>query len=329
MTTDEPKQDSGYGETPPKDECAECDTKLIDELKCKAAGVAAEAEYNAEYQGEVTAAQAKFTEIRNNYRKTRTEVTLDVQDMKHQAKRLIDRIKCLIKQERVVECLDEAWCDVYEDLKECWSGGCCVDDPGQCDFDTTDTSLDEAGLKKLIAEYVEKAKKAKECFEKLSGEPEALAQRVRDRKAELDTIVTQLGGDAATTDLKRLYAMALVLKYRLSIVWNGFKETKDFVDCLCRALTCWTEGSAAIAVLKGRLAVKECQDKADKDRCAALAANPVDEILTVYDKKCCEDPCPDTDDDDHDDDCGCHDHKKPDPSPYDQNKPDRQDQSAY
>jgi hypothetical protein len=247
--------------------------------------------------------------------------------MRHQAKRLIDRIKCLIKQERVVECLDEAWCDVSEDLKECCEDGCCVKDE-ECQFDTSDTSLDEGALKKLIADYVEKAANAKDCFTKLSGEPDALAQRVRDRKADLDAIVAQLGGDPATTDLKRLYAMALVLKYRLSVVWNGFKEIKDFVDCLCRALTCWTEGSAAIAILKGRLAVLECQDKAKDDRCAALAANPVDEILTVYDKKCCEDPCPDTDDDDHDDDCGCHDHKKPEPSPYDQKTPDRPEQSA-
>ncbi len=310
MATDEPQQHSGYGETPSKDECVECDTTLIDKLKCKAAGVAAEAAYNAEYQDKVTAAKTEFTEIRNKYRTTRTEVALDVQDMRHQVKRAIDRIKCLIKQERVVECLDEAWCDVRDALDECWSGGCCVKEP-DCQFDTSDPPSDETELKKLIAEYVEKAAKAEACFKQLSEEPAALAQRVRDRKADLDAVQTMIGGDAATTDLKRLYAMALVLQYRLWRVWNGFKETKDFVDCLCRALTCWTEGSAAIAVLKGKLAVEECEDKADQDRCAALAANPVDEILTVYDKKCCEDPCPDDEDEDEDEDeCSCDDDKK-------------------
>jgi hypothetical protein len=318
MATDEPRQESECDDTSPKDECAECDTTLIDELKCKAAGVAAEAAYNAEYQDKITAAQAEFTEIRNKYRKTRTEVTLDVQDMRHQIKRAIDRIKCLIKQERVVECLDEAWCDVKEELDKCWSGGCCVKE-AECQFDTSNPPSDETELKKLIAEYVEKAAKAEACFKKLSEEPGALAQRVRDRKAELDAIQTMIGGDAATTDLKRLYAMAVVLQYRLWRIWNGFKETKDFVDCLCRALTCWTEGSAAIATLKGKLAVLECHKKAEDERCASLSANPVDEILTVYDKKCCEDPCPDTDDDDHDDGCGCDDQKKP----------DRPDQSSY
>ena len=116
MTTDEPRQDSECSETPPKDECAECDTELIDDLKCEAEGVAAEAAYNAEYQEDVADAQAKFNDVRNSYRSTRTRRRLEVQDMRHQTKRVIDRIKCLIKQHRVVECLDEAWDDVQDEL---------------------------------------------------------------------------------------------------------------------------------------------------------------------------------------------------------------------
>ena len=315
MATDDPRQESDCDDTKPKDDCAECDTSLIDELKCKAAGVAAEAAYNAEYQDDVTAAQADFIKIRNEYRKARTGVKLDVQQMRHQICVLIDKIKCMIKQERVVDCLDAAWHDVYHDLKCCWSGGCCVSDD-ECQFPTPEDCPDETELKKLIAEYAEKAAHAQDCWKKLSGEPAALTQRVRDRQAELDAIQTAVyQGDPATTDLKRLYASALVLRYRLKIVWDGFEEIKDFVDCLCRALTCWTEGSAAIAILNGRLAVLECKQKAKKDRCDALWTNPVDEVLTVYERKCCEDPCPDPDDNhDHDCGCGCHDEKKPEQS---------------
>lgn len=294
MTTEQPRQDSEYGNNGPKDECAECDPARIDDLKCQAAGVAAQAAYNAQYQDAVAAAQAKFTDVRDSYRSTRSDVALEVQDMRHQIRRVIDRIKCLIKQERVVECLDEAWEDVRELLIDCWNGGCCVNDD-ECRFDTDDCET-EAHLNHRIAEYLAHADKAKQCFDTLTGEPAALAQRVADRKADLDAILAQLAGDPAKTDLKRVYAMALVEKYNLSIVWNGFKETKDFVECLCRALTCWTEGSVAIAILKGRLAVLDCKEQAAKDRCAYVQGHPVDEVLMVYDKKCGGDPCPDSDD---------------------------------
>src|SRR6476469_582558 len=143
-------------QNPAQSEFRRLDTAAIDDLKCKAAGVAAEAAYNAEYQDDVTAARADFVKIRNEYRKARTNVTLEVQDMRHQTKLVIEKIKCMIKQERVVDCLDDAWCDVYDDLQDCRSGGCCVSDD-QCQFDTSDDCLDETELKKLIAEFTAKA----------------------------------------------------------------------------------------------------------------------------------------------------------------------------
>ena len=294
MTTKQPGQDSKYGKNGPNDERAECDPARIDDLKCNAAGVAAQAAYNAQYQDAVEAAQAKFREVREDYRKTRADVALEVQDMRHQTRRVIDRIKCLIKQERVVHCLDEAWEDVHELLIDCWKGGCCVkEDEWTFDIDDCET---EAQLKHRIAKYLEHAAKAQQCFQTLTEEPAALAQRVSDRKADLDAILAQLAGDPAKTDLKRVYAMALVERHNLAIVWNGFKETKDFADRLCRALTCWTEGSVAIAVLKGRLAVLECREQAEKDRCAYVQGHPVDELLMIYDKKCGGDPCPERED---------------------------------
>jgi hypothetical protein len=294
MTTEQPGHHSKYGKNGPHDVCAECDPARIDHLKCNAAGVAAQAAYNAQYQDAVEAGQAKFREARDSYRSTRANVALEVQDMRHQTRRVIDRIKCLIKQERVVHCLDEAWEDVHELLIDCWKGGCCVN-KDECTFDIDDCET-EAQLKHRIAKYLEHAAKAQHCFQTLTEEPAALAQRVTDRKADLDAILAQLAGDPAKTDLKRVYAMALVERHNLAIVWNGFKETKDFADRLCRALTCWTEGSVAIAVLKGRLAVLECKEQAEKDRCAYIHGHTADEVLMIYDKKCGGDPCPERED---------------------------------
>jgi hemerythrin superfamily protein len=294
MTTEQPGQDSERGKNGPNDGCAECDPARIDHLKCHAAGVAAQAAYNAQYQDAVEAAQAKFREVRDDYRKTRHDVVLEVQDMRHQTRRVIDRIKCLIKQERVVHSLDEAWEDVHELLLDCWKGGFRIkEDEWTFDIDDCET---EAELKHRIARYIEHAAKAQQCFQTLTEEPAALAQRVSDRKADLDAILAQLAGDPAKTDLKRVYAMALVERHNLAIVWNGFTETKDFADRLCRALTCWTEGSAAIAILKGRLAVLECKEQAEKDRCAYARDHPVDEVLMIYDKKCGGDPCAERED---------------------------------
>ena len=295
MTTKQPGQDSKYGKNGPNDERAECDPARIDDLKCHAAGVAAQAAPNAQYQDAVEAAQAKFREVRDDYRKTRADVALEVQDMRHQTRRVIDRIKCLIKQERVVHCLDEAWEDVHELLIDCWKGGCRVkEDEWTFDIDDCET---EAELKHRIAECIEHAAKAQQCFQTLTGEPAALVQRVSDRKADLDAILAQLAGDPAKTDLKRVYTMALVERHKLSNVWDGLEETRDFVDHLCRALTCWTEGSVAIAILKGRLAVLECREQAEKDRCAYVRDHPADEVLMLYDKKCGADPCPEREDD--------------------------------
>lgn len=322
MTTEETKQDCGCDETPPKDDCGDCDTTLIDERRCKAKGVAAEAEYNASYQTELGAAQAEFNSVRDAYRTTRTGLKLQINDMRHETKRAIERIKCLIRQQRVKECLDEAWCDVKHKLDCCSKSGCCVE-PDECVFPLPESDPCETDLKKLIAEYTEHTDKAKACFTALKGEAGELTKRVADRKTDLDDILTKLNANDGTTDLNRLYASAIVLRYRLSgeIIWNGFDEVRNFVDCLCRALNCWSEGAAQIAVLTNWLAVCDCKAKAQADRCDAVTKNPVDEILTVYEKKCCPDPCPpdpedcedddDQDDDDHHDcDCSCHDDER-------------------
>lgn len=317
MTTETPRERKGEdGCPPPPEHDPNCDPKLIDDLTCKASGVAAQAAYNATYQKELDKAKADYDTTRKDYRTKRHDGFLQVQDMRHQIKHLIERIKCLIEQRRVWKCLDDAFCEVLKELKCCKTPeGCCVE---ECAFNVDDLDeLDYAALLKRIADYQLEADGAKACFTALVGEPAALAKRIVAAKSAIDAINAALSADPATTDLKRVYAQALVANRDIERIWGGFDQTHDFVECLCLALTCWTKGVAAVSVLVGAKAVAECRQKAKEDRCTHLRTNTVDEILATYDKLCpksgpCpepEKPCPDPDHDDSEcDDPGHHHH---------------------
>lgn len=293
---DDPVPDEpGY--EPPDPDHEDCDPHLIDCLKCAAVGVAAQAAYNAATQPDIETARTGYDTARTAYRTQRTEHALQVQDLRHQIKHLVERIKCLIKQQRVVTCIDEAYCTVVDQLEECggpW--GCCADD--ECDFDTDRTDLPEdlddriAAYQKLIDEYQTHIDRARACFTQLSGEPAALAARVAAANAAIARINAALAADPAATDLKQVYADALVTKRDLDRIWNGFGDVNAFVDCLCRALTCWTKGWAAVSVLTGKKAVAECERDARKKRCDDLRTKTVEEILAVYEKICGQPECP-------------------------------------
>ena len=89
--------------------CEDCDPSLIDGFKCRAEGIAKQAEYNAVSQPELQAARTQYDVTRKAYRAQRNSVAIEVADLRHQIKHLIERIRCQIKQERVVVCLDEAF----------------------------------------------------------------------------------------------------------------------------------------------------------------------------------------------------------------------------
>ena len=297
-----PERPDGPGKT---SGCEECDPDLIDELKCHAQGIAAQAAYNATSQPELETARTQYDTTRKAYREARSGVALEVQDLRHQIKHLIERIRCLIKQRRVVECLDEAYEKICRQLDECGTpGGCCADP--DCDFDK-DCPEDYRELVRRIADYEAHLEKDKACFNSLVGEPAALTARVAAYKADVDAVSAALQADPATTDLKQVYASALVAQRHLKSVWYGFPETRDFIDCLCRALTCWTKAADAVSVLLGCKAIKDCHRDARATHCQDLADHTVDEILVEYERICGHDPCADEDkgeqsDDDHDDD---------------------------
>ena len=74
------------------------------------------------------------------------------------------------------------------------------------------------------------------------------------------------------------------------------------MQCLCRALSCWTKGSDAVSVLGGVQAVADCERTAATDRCAKLRDNTIEEIITEY-ERICPPHCPDpAGEDEHDED---------------------------
>ena len=271
----------------------DCDPYLVDRLACQVEGIAARAKYNETNQPALVTAKTTYDTIRKDYREKRSGVALQVQDLRHTIKHLVERIKCLIKQKRVIECVDEAYSAVVEQLETCgFPAGCCADD--ECEFDTDCTDVDYDDLVKRITRYEKHADRAKDCFTKLLAEPAALVARVDARKKDIDDLNAVLTADSPTTDLRDVYARAKVVRYQIQHIWNGFDEIRDYVDCLCRALTCWTKGSAAISVLTGVRAEWDCERKTVDTRCADLRDHTVDAILTEYDRIC---PRPDCEED--------------------------------
>lgn len=290
---------SGCGCTPAPEGC---DTSMIDDLACRAAGVAAQAAYDASYQAALDAGKQAYDTVRKAYRSRRQEAHPVVQQLGHQLAQLQDRVRCLIKQKRVWRCLDEAFCEVVQQLDECQGeGGCCV---GECDVDLDDLEqLDLAQVLALIATYQQRTDAARACFDQLSAEPDALAARVAALQAAVAAIEEALGGDPAVIDLKQVYVDVLVATRDQERVWGGFDQTQDFVECLCRALTCWATGCAAVSLLTGRRAVLECWAAAAEQRCTDLRDRTTEEVLAVYDRRCAS-PC----DDGGGHDGGGHDH---------------------
>jgi hypothetical protein len=306
---------TGQGDPTPKgNDCGchappegpDCDPDRIDDLKCQREGIKAQAEYNDKSGPDLVAAAKAFDTARAAYRDKRMEIDKDVTLLGEEVKRLIERIRCLFKDDGVLRCLDEAFGCVVQKLKDCkHDGGCCSTEP--CNF-TKDCPPDYNDLVRKISEYEARLEQEKACFDTLKDEPENLKKNLDVVEKEIEALKTTLSGDLEKVDLKKLYADALVAQRHLALVWNGFATTQQYVDCLCRALTCWTKASDALSALKGCLAIKKCQKRSKDERCADLKTKTAIEVLLEYERSCgsgtCNDPT-----DSGDSDCDDGDHK--------------------
>jgi phage shock protein A len=285
VSTDNPSQQLDQSDRPttPDDGCQDCSQNLA-KVNCDVEGIAAQAKFNAENQPALVTAQTTYTETSTKYREQRALIASEVQDLRSQATHLVERARCLIRQDSVVECLQDAWDRVKTQLEGCAKPPCCS--ALDCSFPTDTTELDDQQLENLVSGHENRVAESKTCFESLAQEPAALTQRLADLKAKVAKINAQLAADPAKVDPKTVWAEAKVAHWHAKQFWAGFTEIADFVDCLCSVLTCWNDGTQALSLLVGERAARRCRKAAEEARCEALRTNTVSEILACYDKIC-------------------------------------------
>ncbi|WP_214406931.1 hypothetical protein [Pseudonocardia lacus] len=111
-----------------------------------------------------------------------------------------------------------------------------------------------------------------------------LAARVARVLAEIADI--EKHAEQGDWPASKVYAAALVARWHLATVYKGFDDVNEYVDCLCRALTCLITGHAAVARLKRKQAVNKCHKDTWEKACAALDTHAVDEVLAEYLRIC-------------------------------------------
>jgi hypothetical protein len=278
-----------------QDECRDCDPRHFANRGCRRRGIEDEAAYLAQEKAALEQAQTDYAATRKAYRDQRHSVALQVQDLRHQIRHAVDRVRCLIQQPRVADCLDRAFAVICEQLDECGAtGGCCVNDD-DCEFDIKHPE-DYGELVRRIGDYTAHLTRDKACFAVLVGEPAALQTRVDNASQAVHDVAEALTKDPSTIDLKSWYAKALVAQRALQLIWNGFPETKDFLDCLCRVYDCWISAVDAIAILTREKGVRDCHREAREAHCKDLTDKTADAIVMEY-ERICSAPCDDQDDD--------------------------------
>lgn len=257
--------------------CPSCAVDDLDDLQCEAAGFKRRSEVMEAQGNNLKTRRASFDSARKDYSTARTDAESDVAEIRRQLVYIVEQLRCSLKED-VVECLESAHRDVHQKLQECGGEvGCCI---GDCEFDASvegETSALHAKLKDIEAKVV----KAEACFDRLAAEPAELPKRVKALKTAVEALAGTLKGQPKKADTRRSYAWALVYQQQRSDIWLGFDNVNDYVDCLCKGLSCSVRGRTALAALEGEVAVRACKEQKAKERCDWLGANVVEEILAA------------------------------------------------
>lgn len=268
--------DVGYPSPP------DCSVDLLDDLKCEATGIKAQAEYNAKHTTELETARTSYDTARVQYRAARGAAKKTYKDLGTQLEKVLEQLKCLIDDRTKVGWLDRAFDTVAAELVACGGeSGCGFDDT--CDFgELIDCPPgDIAGAIEKIEERVAKAKKV---FDDLVQEPTELPKRVTAVQKEVDDIVKEMATDSRSVDFKALYAKALVAKYHRDNLWRGFHDGNAYVDCLCCTLLCQLKGYDAVSQLTRKQEVKKCRDDAEAEQCKQLHDHTDVAVMEEYEK---------------------------------------------
>ncbi|MGW6129734.1 hypothetical protein ACWFNE_06890 [Cellulomonas sp. NPDC055163] len=297
----------------------ECDDRALQDLQCRNEALAQESAYRAGHQPLLASAHKDFDAAKRKYRDNQREAATRIRGYMHDVSVLVERLECRIDQPRAVRCLDDKFETVSGWLDCCVGSTCGCSEVPEVEFGT-DPPAEHRKLVRRVRRYVRVVEDTRKAFKTLVAEPDELTKRVAAVGAELTAIAQLLDGgtpagsapasdatmpsDTPTTpDLKELYARALLVRRRLEKkwIWNGFGSYAEFEDCLCRALTTWTDGVEAIAVLVGVLARRTCAQKNADAWCAKVVSAPEAEVLALYERSCGTQACDDSDE--HDDDC--------------------------
>lgn len=261
--------------------CAGCDPGLLDDLKCQAKGIKAQATYNEAHETRLTTARTDYDGARSAYGAAWSDARPEVVDLGKQLLQITDQLKCLVDDSVKIRLLDRAFWRVERRLRDCFPNtGCTFDD--DCDFDDKVSECEADDIAAVIADIERRIGVAETAFAELITEPTTLAKRVADLKTEVAAIVTKMSSDPRTVNFKDLYAAALVAQDHLDTVWNGFSDVNEYMDCLCRALTCQIKGYSAVSRLKRKEAEHQCHDDQKKTACEHLRDHTADEVIAEY-----------------------------------------------
>jgi hypothetical protein len=251
-----------------------CDTGAIDDLQCEASGVKAESDALAAVAKALADRRTAFETARSEYTKAREAANQAVKDLNRRVDDLLDDTRCLPLNKDEFDCIDKAFGQVLDCLRDCrGETGCCVDEG--CGFADQTWTVGQMDDLRVRVEKVEK------CFDEvLVKEPAALTARVEALTKQVDELAEALKADPRE-EVNRLYARAKRLRWLLDDVWGGFADVNEFQNCLCRGLTCSLKGRGWLAQLAGKKAYQDCQDASKQRRCTWLRDNMVDETLAT------------------------------------------------
>jgi hypothetical protein len=259
------------------------DCRDVGDLACRIKRFTRQSEVAAESQGALEGMQEKYDAASAAYFAAQTAVRADVKAAKDQLARIYDVLKCTLEADR--DCMHKAVDKVFGEIDKCGAkqGRCRV---GPCNFDTNvgaDATASE--LAGRIDEYRREAANAVQVFDDLIAHPQQIPSDVAGIKGEVERLSEEVRADG-NRQPERFFASYLVLEKKLegARLWHGFETSKDYMDCLCRALGCAFKGWEAVIVLEGSKAEIDCRDEAKKAECARKQTNVLQDVLAEFEK---------------------------------------------
>lgn len=277
MSTEEYTKDSAKP-------CEGCDLDEIDALTCTAKRIQKQSEATNESLKILDPRRDAFKAAKNAYTTAWAAAKADVDAATAKLTPLKKELSCRLP-EHSRQCLVEVWEKIKIEIRACeGEHGCRRFD---CDFNESVSETDtEATLLGRISELRQKATELDTYFGDLVDEQTKLPANAAAAKKLVDTLAADAAADTGEKDSVKLYARAVVAEWTIARVWDGFTSVQNYLDCLCQILTCLLKAWKAIVVLEGAQAELSCKDERKKERCDALVADPVIEILARYAKEC-------------------------------------------